>query len=253
MRAGIIADDLTGACDAAARASLAGWRVSVLLSDDWQSVGRADIVAVSTSTRNEEPARACVKVKTIAEALIRHGVRPVYKKIDSLLRGPWTAEIAASRQVLGASCIAVCPAFPAVGRTVVGGLVHHDHEIVGDIRKALESAKLLDDCIVGDARTDGELQEFVLEVAATKQIVLWAGSAGMAQFAFGQAIRPPIDGMAAEFGADWLVVPRARKWLVFSGSNHPNTVAQLRMAAERGLTVLSEPPTNVPQGSGVML
>ena len=226
MRAAIIADDLTGACDSAARAALAGWRPRVLLKGAQAGL---DISVISTSTRNLAEESAAEAVTQAARALMARGVRPLFKKIDSVLRGPWAAEVAALSRVTAAEVVAVCPAFPACGRTVRGGVVYRHGETLGALAPALEAAGLGGAgpaLVLGDAETEQDLASFVDSVAARGRGVLWVGSAGLARYAFGQR--------------DWVPAPspRVTRWLIVAGSSHPATLAQLEEARSAGLEVV---------------
>ena len=120
----IIADDLSGAADCAAGFVAAGFDSAVLLGDG--DVGAptpsAAVVTVDTDSRRDVATVAADKARA---TLARHGAgRRVVKKIDSTLRGGWAAEVAALQPALGLALVA--PAFPDLGRTVRGGLVHVD-------------------------------------------------------------------------------------------------------------------------------
>src|SRR3954465_6392592 len=91
-----LADDLSGALDAAAAFHQAGRQVTITLSlEGWPSCGENEIVAYTTETRNAAPATAAAAVERAIARGRRDGGRLVYKKIDSTLRGPVAAELAA--------------------------------------------------------------------------------------------------------------------------------------------------------------
>ncbi|SAL41133.1 four-carbon acid sugar kinase family protein [Caballeronia telluris] len=122
----IIADDLSGAADCAIGFAGAGRRTVVTL--DATSAGTsidttATVIAADTDTRRLTPAEAAERTAAAWRALQSPG-RRLYKKIDSTLRGNWTAEVAALQPLAGLAIVA--PAFPATGRTVREGrvLVH---------------------------------------------------------------------------------------------------------------------------------
>ena len=119
-----IADDLSGALDAAAAFHAAGWTVTVALSEAaWPAGGFGEIVAYTTETRNAAPAEAATRVaRAIAQGRARGG-RLLYKKIDSTLRGPVAAELAAMLRLLPGTRVLFAPANPAVGRTVRDGVL----------------------------------------------------------------------------------------------------------------------------------
>lgn len=118
----LIADDLTGANDAAVRFLRSGWPTRLQLDTTAVSDAGAEVIASSTESRPLSPDDAG---RTVAQH-VRHsrdnGARHLYKKIDSTLRGPVAAETEAARTAWAPTATAVvCPAFPAAGRTVEGG------------------------------------------------------------------------------------------------------------------------------------
>ncbi|MCM3879604.1 MAG: four-carbon acid sugar kinase family protein [Vicinamibacterales bacterium] len=121
LRIGIVADDLTGASDTAVQFVRAGWDTELQLRP---RDTRASVVAVTTDSRNL-PARVAADAVTSAVKRLRDaGINRLYKKIDSTLRGHVRDEVQAALESWSPRAIAiVCPAFPASGRTVVGGEV----------------------------------------------------------------------------------------------------------------------------------
>lgn len=115
-RLGIIADDLTGAMDAAVQFSKLGL-VSIILLNGTQDV-QADVVVISTNSRADPPQVAYRKARQAAKKLT---AMTIYKKIDSTLRGNIGQELEAIMDELGTERAIVAPAFPANGRTTVGG------------------------------------------------------------------------------------------------------------------------------------
>ena len=121
LRWRVVADDLTGAIDAAARFAMEGFSTAVALRGD---VPDADAVVVDTNSRVLGESAAGQRV---AEAFTR--LRTAwdlcwYKKVDSAGRGHLAVEVEAAVAACadGTICV-VCPAFPEMGRTVKGGHV----------------------------------------------------------------------------------------------------------------------------------
>ena len=272
MRPAIIADDLTGACDSAARAALAGWRPLVLPAG-----GRAGarpkaneagtthtLLVVSTATRNQPPEPAAKAVAEVARALLAGGVLPSFKKIDSTLRGPWAAEVASLRQVIGAQVVAVAPAFPACGRIMRSGIVYADGKPAGEPAPALAAAGIAN-ALIANAESDEDLAAFVESVARRQATVLWVGSAGLARFAFGL---PPAGEQVRELPSPRSTSPRftppgltkAARWLIVAGSTHPATLAQVeamrvgvRDAVGAAIEVVSQVPKALERDTGLFL
>jgi uncharacterized protein YgbK (DUF1537 family) len=121
----IVADDLTGAADTAGRAFAAGLPATILLGmapAPWPP----GAVAFSSDSRGLSPARAAQQVRTLLASL---QAPPAiwYKKIDSTLRGNIGAELDAMLVALAQPeqppVAVVCPAFPAQGRGLSGGML----------------------------------------------------------------------------------------------------------------------------------
>lgn len=119
-----LADDLSGALDAAAAFHRVGRRVRIVLSAlDWTAEADDEVVGVTTETRNVSPDRAASIVAGALRHARRQGGRLVYKKIDSTLRGPVAAELRALAEALPGARILFAPANPGVGRTVLDGVL----------------------------------------------------------------------------------------------------------------------------------
>src|SRR5215213_10502459 len=99
MRVAIIADDLTGAADTGVQLARAGYRTAVAFRGAPVPPAKdLDAVALDTDSRAMPAGFAAKRVLEAGHA-VRHA-RIVYKKLDSTLRGPIAAELAAA---LGAS------------------------------------------------------------------------------------------------------------------------------------------------------
>ena len=259
----LIADDLTGACDAGAHFSGRG-RVGVFV-DAARVDATREVAVVDTESRALSPSEAGARVRAAARDLrtrIRTGF--VFKKIDSTLRGPVTAEIEALLEVSGRPTALVCSSFPAHGRTVIGGVLcvdarpahtsaigrdpayPGDTSVVTDILRrgaarpvrhlplaevrggsaALRAAlrRAAGGIIAADAETEADLDALAAAAIASPHVIL-AGSAGLAEFA------------ARHLGHAGSVapMPKGRAWLIVAGSLHPVARAQIRALEGAGI------------------
>ena len=122
----IVADDLTGAADSAARCVQAGLTAEIWLDRTIASTD-ADVVALSTDSRFLSPEEARQRVADTVAALDAWAGVTWYKKIDSTLRGNLGAELDAMLMTLPDAMAVICPAFPAQGRGLeTGNLVYAD-------------------------------------------------------------------------------------------------------------------------------
>jgi D-threonate/D-erythronate kinase len=167
----IVADDLTGAADAAAPFARTGRRVTI---SPWQGpdgyrrllrAGAApgtapEVLVIETDSRGLSPARAAARLVGVATDLRRSaGGRWLVKKLDSQLRGPIGAELTAFRRALGGPATIVAPAFPAMGRTTVDGIQDLGADPIGsgdpdrtqDPRRAPATRSLREVCELPDA------------------------------------------------------------------------------------------------------
>jgi uncharacterized protein YgbK (DUF1537 family) len=261
----IVADDLTGACDAG---TLFAGRSPVPVTVWPRRAVEAMVRVVDTESRPLPPAEAAVRVTAVA-GRARAGYW--FKKIDSTLRGPLGAEVDALMRATGTATAIVCPAFPAQGRIVldrvllVGGVpvaetpIARDPQFTGRassvveiLRSQLDRAlawvpidqlragpealaarlrRLAGTAIVADAETDGDLDALVAAALAVTPTPLLVGAAGLAR------------ALASRLGllAERAELPPGTRWLVVAGSRHPATRRQLREARAAGLTVLATP------------
>lgn len=219
----IVADDLTGSCDAAAPfAAYGGVAIALTPEAPWPA---ADVVAVDTDSRYAPPGVAGRRVGLAVERATAAGAR-VFKKIDSLLRGNVAVEVAAAARALGGperpALAVVAPAFPATGRTLRGGVVHVAGRPLaerhgGDLRALLAEAGLTADlvpadgadpaarfahaygagvdAVVCDGETDADLTAVVAAAARARRPLFLVGTGGLAH-AVSRAAAGPGTGPA---------------------------------------------------------
>jgi D-threonate/D-erythronate kinase len=205
MQLRILADDLTGAADSAAR--VRGYSLPAQIIMPGAPVeGR--VVALTSDSRHLPPSQAAEAVRVTLSAC-RAASALWYKKIDSTLRGNLAAELDAMLGSLHANTAVVCPAFPAQGRGLDGGrlvtrglvepgadlrellravrraVLHLPLEQVRAGHAALASrmaalAAANDQCvIVADAISDADLATVEAATAAALPGALRCGSAGL--------------------------------------------------------------------------
>jgi D-threonate/D-erythronate kinase len=213
----IVADDLTGAADAAAAFAVAGHSCRVALGVNGES-DESDVLAIDTHSR--AMAEADAFVATVA-AIQRHPERRVFIKIDSTMRGHVRTIVDAALEALPTrpSRIVVCPAFPSRGRTVVDGCVLVDDEPLasGSIRDAFTGFKGRNGLFIPTVRTDDDLAALVRTV---DDEALWVGSAGLARH-LARRNQPSGRASVTRLHATWIVV--------VAGSKTARTLEQLSM------------------------
>ena len=257
MNVAVIADDLTGAADTGVQLARGGYKTAVIFRGEEVPAAGLDAVALDTDSRTRPAGFAAKRVIEAAHAV--RDARVVCKKLDSTLRGNVAAELSAALGATRRPRVVVAPAFPAAGRTTVGGvqLVHgvpvHETEMRNDPRTPVLEAHvptllagsfpsvatlgvedladpekvrltLEAECVVADAERDADLEALVRAVPDPSG-VLWAGSAGLA-LALGSVYPGPgAGGVPASPGP-------ARRVLVVIGSLSGVSREQLRRLVE---------------------
>ena len=125
-RIAIIADDLTGALDTASPFACLGAKTICFTEPDAISIvdaADADVVSVSTNSRNVSPAQAAATVRSAAESIRSLSPDVVLKKIDSRLKGHVAIESDSVAAIIGRNHLLIVPAAPDVGRYVINGAV----------------------------------------------------------------------------------------------------------------------------------
>ncbi|MEG9247143.1 four-carbon acid sugar kinase family protein [Arthrobacter sp. Soc17.1.1.1] len=125
---GIAADDVTGATDSVVQFSRTGWSSRLLLGELLpDSVVPGSALAVNTDARALDSATARQATASAIRNLVTAGADHLYLKIDSTMRGSVPAQVAGALdawQEQHPGCFAVvCPAYPAMGRTIEDGLL----------------------------------------------------------------------------------------------------------------------------------
>lgn len=224
----LLADDLTGALDTSAEFVGQFGPLEVFWSVD-SVVEDQDRFAIDSGTRELGSNEAFAITRELAPMLA--GAAIAYKKIDSLLRGPWVAEVDACLQAGCWDACVVAPAFAYQGRRTRGGqhyavasdgswsavgtnIIQQIRERGLDARSGDPAAELQPGISVFDAETDEDLDRVVRIGRRYAGAVLWCGSGGLAS-----ALARGTDvGLSGTLKHPVLGV---------FGSDHPATAAQL--------------------------
>ena len=211
MSLALIADDLTGACDAGVQFAERGFATIVWLDPEPRE--GAQLTVVTTNSRNDPPEVARRKVADACRVL----GTVVFKKIDSTLYGNIVPEIEAALDACGFAEAWLAPAYPAQGRTVHDGWL----EVAGSDRRIHLPTLLGGHPRIRwfDAATQDDLGGVARQAFSSDPRPLLVGSVGLATevarlLAVGQAV-PPVQ------------MPAEGDILFVIGSTNPVTLAQL--------------------------
>jgi uncharacterized protein YgbK (DUF1537 family) len=237
----IIADDLTGACDAAVQFARRGHAASVMLARD-AIPAAARVIAVCTESRNLTEDAAPDLMAPVAGWL---QARLLFKKIDSVLRGNPGAEIVAAMHAFGCDAAVATPAFPAIGRIgsaldVARCLRSDAHVSAHRVAEALDSGARV---VSADAACDADLDCIVSQGMTSGRRILWAGSAGLAGALarVGQALSPANPK------------PSPAQLIFCIGSLHPLTLAQVANLRQARPDAVVLPLGPIPPEAGALV
>jgi len=250
----VIADDLTGACDAAAPFARRGARTTVVLRPAEPGFGSpgTEVQALCTGTRHVAPEKAAEVVRGLARDLDTGEFDQIFKKIDSVFRGNTFIEIAAAICALPHGFAVIAPAFPALGRICTDGELHVQ-DLSGSrslpLRKQLSEAGLEpawiapmrdireleaemraaisrgSNAVFCEATSDDELLAVVEASRALDKPILWVGSGGLAH-ALAQTLYSSSSNTNAGRGAPEIA---DGVLLAFTGSEHSVSMRQFAL------------------------
>jgi D-threonate/D-erythronate kinase len=216
----LIADDLTGALDTAAQFTGRIGPLPVLLDRMTAAPEASYALNLSCRDGDERTAVACTRDSLGCYS----GADVAFKKIDSLLRGHWAAELAEIVKSGRFRRIVLAPAVPAQGRLTRDGLQMLSQPSGGrspikDVATELErhgvSSRGADgDVLLLDAESDADL-DAIAQRYANESATLWCGAAGLARALAQESPR------AAR--------PLHQPHLVIVGSRHPVTLRQVEV------------------------
>ncbi len=248
----LVADDLTGACDAAVHFAMRGIHPAVVLVARGTSRAGARMLAISTESRDLPPGDIRQALFAAAAEFPVDCAARVFKKIDSTLRGNTGVEIAAALEAFHCDAAVVCPAFPKLHRVVESGYLRVRNapeftpvDVAGRLQlqaglacshiRPEGIAAILSDgtrLVSVEANCDLDLDCIAEAILPMGRRVLWAGSAGLAS-----ALARGIGGECAPLTAP----ARSGAALFCIGSDHGVTLAQQAALLAERASVLFHP------------
>jgi uncharacterized protein YgbK (DUF1537 family) len=117
----MLADDVTGGCDAGVQFSLRGVATRVYLDLPQEAPTFAGVSVLVNHCRGDSAEEAGRKVRQACDWIAASGVKLSYKKIDSTMKGNVGAELEAIRSRFPDRLILLCPSFPKMRRILING------------------------------------------------------------------------------------------------------------------------------------
>jgi uncharacterized protein YgbK (DUF1537 family) len=250
----VIADDLTGAAEIGGVAWRHGLTAEVQLGAFAGS--SADVIIVDMDTRSLP---ACESARRVG-AIVRTcpgGVGRIFKKVDSVLRGPVVAELRALLEATGLPRALLVPSNPSLGRTVargrywIDGVPIHETDFSRDPEHPVESPLVVEMLhapevevlpIQSDVPRAGI---FVGEAAGEPDVATWASRlddqtlpAGAASF-FSAILER--DGFPSRSRPKQ---QRSGKILLVAGSASEYSRRQLEEMSARGVSIVTMPASS---------
>ena len=134
----VLADDFSGAAEISGIAARDGRKVEFSTDVPDNVPGDIDVLIIDTDTRLLKPAEAARRVEEICSRVSMWRPARVFKKIDSVMRGPVPEEIEAAMRGLDLERAVVCSANPSKDRVIkdgqyyVGGTLLHETAFADD-------------------------------------------------------------------------------------------------------------------------
>ncbi len=117
----VIADDFTGAAEIGGIAHLFGLSVKMQTGLSGPGETADNVVVIDTNTRSFSPEKAYLLVKSLLKDQDLSAFDFIYKKVDSVLRGPIASEIEAILTIANLDQAVLVPANPSKDRTIKNG------------------------------------------------------------------------------------------------------------------------------------
>jgi D-threonate/D-erythronate kinase len=267
----VIADDLTGACDAGVQFARCGLSSIVELSSSGAHLD-AEVRIANSRSRHQSPQAAAEEVERLTRRMAPGPHTICFKKVDSTLRGNIAFESTIMMRAAGLDFAVLAPALPAQGRTVARGVLHVrdcTKSWTTDVRtllsrQGLEKIALLSasvaaspeklvqemlqlhasgaEFILCDSETEQDLERIARAMHQLPQRTLWIGSSGLAKYAAQILAAGPDSSRSARTTSPAKIATssapnsdrRSAPILFCIGSDHPVTLLQVKCLEESG-------------------
>ena len=229
---GILADDLTGACDTAAVFASRNVPVKVVMDTNEYKDAAKIITVINTQSRISDPDESRDKARRAGVVLKNKKV--ILKKIDSSLRGRVPEEINGLLETSGSRRTVLLPAIPSIGKTVKNrkiydnGIPIHKKEYAEDPLNPIISSSIRDILSeelssrveIWDAEEQRDI-ETAVNLTLQDEPVLYIGSLGIAE---------ALSGRVLCASHKKVLIKKCGKCLIVSGSAYSKTMEQMKRA-----------------------
>jgi uncharacterized protein YgbK (DUF1537 family) len=256
----ILADDLTGSLDTGVQFANCGIETKIITDSnyDFKKVpDNVEVLVIDTETRPLDSNEAYDIIFKLIKRALNCGIKTIYKKTDSALRGNVGSELAAVADAAEKNLV-FAPAFPEIGRITLKGSHYVENQLVhesifgkdpfepvknsyvpdiiseqSDIDVKIANVNQYSDVcdnsrkkiIVFDATRDDDLEKLSQRISFGDKVNLLAGCAS-----FANHIKNRIEFLRNN-PKD---IDKSKKCIVICGSLNPITSKQIDYAAEKG-------------------
>jgi uncharacterized protein YgbK (DUF1537 family) len=248
VRVAILADDVTGAGDTAVQFAEAGWPAFLQRTARPPALPELAAVARALHTRALPDDLAAARTAEAVADLLSTGVTRLYVKIDSTMRGSVAAQLrgalSAWRTRHRGAFVVLCPAYPAMGRTISEGRLWVnggplERSPAGTDPVTPVKTSVMTELVPGAAvvpALPGAALRAAVEAAAQRAAVVVAEAQSPEHVA---ALAEAVAGLGAAAlpaGSAGLALPLASAWHPHRGEARPRPLPVVR---ERVLVLLS--------------
>ncbi len=219
----VLADDLTGALEVGAK--FAGEGIASVITTNAALQSTEAVLVIDTETRHLAPEMAAAQITRALGQANQPGLRLIYKKTDSTLRGNIAAELDALAGFYARRLI-YAPAYPAMGRTVMEGLLY----VNGVLLEQTSFARDPLNPITGSRVPAGSFCDVEEDVEEASRRILLAASPSLAAGTGALAGKLAQNLEIERHGK--LLLPRIRSCLVMNGSLHDASARQIEHLAQ---------------------
>lgn len=225
IQVAVLADDLTGAGDSVVQFAEQGWSGFLQRGAEPPCMTGTGAVARALNTRALPAGEAAAVTAEAVRRQRESGATRIYLKIDSTMRGSVAAQVqgglGAWREAHPNAFAVLCPAYPAMGRTMhdgrlwVHGVALEDSPAGTDPVTPVRSSRFADlvpGCSIEPARADAAaLTQALLGAAAGHDIVVAEAAETAHLEALAEAVAT-LGARALPAGSAGLALPLARAW-----------------------------------------
>lgn len=247
IRVAVLADDLTGAGDTVVQFVEQGWAGFLQRGVEPPRMTAAAAVARALNTRALPAGKAAAVTAEAVRGQREGGATRIYLKIDSTMRGSVAAQLqgglGAWREAHPDAFVVLCPAYPAMGRTMrdgrlwVHGTALEDSPAGTDPVTPVRSsrfAELVPGCGIVPAQADVAALTPELQRAAAEHDVVVVEAAQTAHLEALAGAVAALGARALPAGSAGLALPLARAW--HPGHGAPR--AAFRPQAREGIVLV---------------